>query len=207
MKLKYTLAGGLAAAILGGCMGSNPPKTISITKTCNYLDAPPAVKVEAGKEWICGEKWEGLLVQGIGSSKTIQVHNRLSVAAQRARKEVATQMKVLASGFGEELFKSTGIEGTDRETVDSVTEQFYREVYRYSLELPRTIDQTVNPETGMLYVLVGISPSEAKNMMKSSLEKSVKNATSLQSEEAMMQIYNAKQASEKLDKFLDEKLN
>ena len=111
-----------------------------------------------------------------------------------ARVELAQIFRVKVGNLIKQYVETTG--GGDSETVDQVTSSTTRLITNQTLAGSRLFRQRANPETGTLYVLVGMDEGETTEALVRSLKEAQR--TSRGNEQAAWQRLQAESSHEEL---------
>lgn len=175
----------LASSLFLTACGSNQVKPVA---ECTYPDSPTL----AAPGWICDQPVEGVAVSSVGSAEKsgAGVNFMKDMAAASARTELARNMKVHVANMVKQYVETTG--SGDSETVDRVNTSVTKQITDQSIVGSRIYRSNVNPETGTMYVLIGIDEASAQKITEAALR------TSMNNERALWQQFKAAKGQEEL---------
>ncbi len=175
----------LASTVFLAACGSNQVKPVA---ECTFPDSPTL----AAPGWICDQPVEGVAVSAVGMAEKsgAGVNFMKDMASASARTELARNMKVHVANMVKQYVETTG--SGDSETVDRVNTSVTKHITDQSIVGSRLYRSKVNPETGTLYVLIGIDPSAAQTITETALK------TSMNNERALWQQFKAAKGQEEL---------
>ncbi len=158
----------LVGVALVGC--SSQPVKQELAE-CVFPDSP---KVEA-PGWVCDMPVEGIEVSAVGSHrKTAAGHQfQKEQAAAAGRNELARQMQLHVKSLLKSYTETTG--AGDSETVDTVSSSVSKQLTATTLLGSKIYRSITNPETGVLYVLMGLDKTNAAEVTQAALRSSYKN--------------------------------
>lgn len=174
----------IAVALMVGC--ASKKQAVVDSPACSFRGtSSPA------PGWVCGERVEGLQIQGLGvfekSGAGEQFMRTQAMAA--ARVELAQQFRIKVNGMVDQFIQTTG-KGSS-ETVDAVHKSVSRSVTSETLEGSKLYKSVWSP-TGALYVLVGMEPQVMGKQAEAALRTSMKN------DQALWQQFQAKKGQDEL---------
>jgi hypothetical protein len=183
-----SMAGFALSALLVGCAGQE--KVAQEVPDCVFPDSPKI----AAPGWICDTPVEGVEVSAVGMFRKTKAGAQFqkTQATAAGRNMLAAQMKVHVKQLVKNYSEVTGV--GDEETVDTVSSDVSKQVTAATLYGSKVYKTRVNPETGALYVLVGLDPNQAATQATEALKTSYKN------KKAQWQKFLAGKAHDELDK-------
>lgn len=188
MKNKFVLAvfAGLTSIAIVGC-GSTPEKNQEFAD-CVY---PDDGETEAPL-WVCGAPFKNVVVSAVGSHEKTGagVDFQKSMATASAREQLAAQLRTTVQAKIKRFTETTG--AGDTETVDRLNASVAKQITNETLSGSRMYIMRTNPETGMMYVLVGLDAELAKEYSRQALN------TSMNNDKALWQQLRAKKSMEEL---------
>ncbi|MGC8769308.1 LPP20 family lipoprotein [Calditerrivibrio sp.] len=172
-----------AILVLSGCGEKKPQK---LANPC----------FEGAPNWVIDPTMEGGIT-GLGSAKIgpagISFARQEATAA--ARDEMARNISVKVNNMFKSFTQTTGI--GDAQTVDKVASNVSKQVASQLIEGSKVKNQWISPACNELFVLVVQDPNIAKQAVKQAVNTSLKN------EQALWQLYQAKKATEEMDKEIE----
>jgi len=151
---------------------------------------------EGAPNWVLDPTMEGGIT-GLGSAKIGPAG--LSFARQEAtaaaRDEMARNISVKVNNMFKSFTQTTGI--GDAQTVDKVASNVSKQVASQLIEGSKVKYQWISPACNELFVLVVQDPNITKQAVKQAVNTSLKN------EQALWQLYQAKKATEEMDKEIE----
>lgn len=185
MKKLYILVVLVLSSVLflSGCGEKKPAK---LANPC--FEGAPA--------WVIDPTMEGGIT-GLGSAKIgpagISFARQEATAA--ARDEMARNISVKVNNMFKSFTQTTGI--GDVQTVDKVASNVSKQVSSQLIEGSKVKNSWISPACNELFVLVVQDPNVTKAAVKNSVNTSLKN------EQALWQLYQAKKATEEMDKEIE----
>lgn len=166
------------------------PDTVKLerVKECTF---PDDGKTEAPL-WVCDAPVEGIEVSAVGSAAATKAGYdfQRKMAAASARERLAAQMKVTVNEMIKRYAETTG--AADSETVDRANTAVSKHITDAQLVGSKVVRNLKNPNTGVLFVLMGIDAKHAKAIAEQAINTSMKN------EQALWQKFQAGKAQEEL---------
>jgi hypothetical protein len=189
MKKTVVILFCLALAFSYGCQTN--PVVNNMPAAPNECSFPDDGKT-AAPLWICDAPVEGVEVSAVGSHEPTQagIDFQKTMAAAAARESLARSMKSKITNMIKRYAQTTGAGSS--ETVDKVNTSVSKLLTSETLENTRIYRSLKNPNTGVLYVLVGLSAAP----MRENVQKAVK--TSMNNERALWQEFKATKAQDEL---------
>ena len=186
------LSAALIAALMAGC-ASKP----TMVADCTFPDAPEI----PAPEWVCDAPVDGVAVSAVGSFRATKAGTQFqkTQATAAARNALASQMKIHVKRLVKNYVETTGV--GDDETVDTVSSDVSKQITNETLHGTKVFKTRVNPETKVMYVLVGMDPANAAANAQEALKTSYNN------QKAMWQKFVAKKAHADLDAEIDKIAN
>ncbi len=188
MRISIKPVAGLALVVLlAGC--SSQQKIVMDVPDCVFPDSPTV----AAPAWICDAPVEGIEVSAVGMFRKTNAGAQFqkTQATAAARNMLAAQMKIHVKQLVKNYSEVTGV--GDDETVDTVSSDVSKQVTAATLYGSKVYKTRANPETGALYVLVGLDPDQAAAQATEALKTSYKN------KKAQWQKFLAGKAHDELD--------
>ncbi|MCF6219160.1 MAG: LPP20 family lipoprotein [Gammaproteobacteria bacterium] len=196
MRISIKPVAGLALVVLlVGCSGQE--KIVMDVPDCVFPDSPTV----AAPAWICDAPVEGIAVSAVGMFRKTNAGAQFqkTQATAAARNMLAAQMKVHVKQLVKNYSEVTGV--GDDETVDTVSSDVSKQVTAATLYGSKVYKTRANPESGALYVLVGLDPDQAAAQATEALKTSYKN------KKAQWQKFLAGKAHDELDAEFDKIAN
>ncbi len=171
MEKKF-LYGLVVAFILTACAGSSDKVAEEKIKDCNF---PDDGTTEAPL-WVCTESLENLKLSAVGNyEKTLAGLNfQKQQAMTSARAQIAQTMQVNVTNMVKSFAETTGF--GDTETVDRVASNTSKQVSSQTLRGSKLYRQAKNPETGSIFVLVGMGDEALDKALNNILSRSFSSA-------------------------------
>jgi hypothetical protein len=194
--------------VIQGCSSNQaaapPPPTLTAqeqqfvnnqqTISCPWPSNPNV----AAPEWICSNydsiDPSGKILYAVGAAKLKRQTMNRNAAAQRARAELASILKVQVDTMFKDYYNEIGV--GDDSSVDAVVSSTIRNITSENLA-GSEIERTVTGPDGTMYVLVSLSEESVKNAAKQAVRSSYKN------DEKLYQEFKAKQSVEEMDAAID----
>ncbi len=189
MKVSMSSVTGFALSmLLVGC--ASQEQVAQEVPDCTFPDSPSL----AAPTWVCDMPVEGVEVSAVGMFRKTKAGPQFqkTQATAAARNMLAAQMKVHVKQLVKNYSEVTGV--GDEETVDTVSSDVSKQVTAATLYGSKVYKSRANPETGALYVLVGLDQNQAAAQATEALKTSYKN------KKAQWQKFLAGKAHEDLDK-------
>ena len=176
-KLARPLFFGIVALGLVSCGGSDeaPPAEQAAILDCAYPDAPTV----PAPEWICTEFIADIAISAVGSSpkSSAGVDFMVTQATLAARVKLAETIKTEVANRTEQYIGTTG--SADSETVDAVAQSTSSSFTNESLRGSRLYKKSTNPDTGHIYVLIGMGDQQLSEAIEKTLNTSYNNDQAL----------------------------
>jgi len=186
------LTAALVAALMAGC--ASKPEVVA---DCTFPDSPDV----PAPEWVCDAPVDGIAVSAVGSFRATKAGTQFqkTQATAAARNALASQMKIHVKRLVKNYVETTGV--GDDETVDAVSSDVSKQITNETLHGTKVFKSRTNPKTKVMYVLVGMDPSNAAANSQEALKTSYNN------QKAMWQKFMAKKAHADLDAEIDKIAN
>ncbi len=145
-----------AMLFLVACGGGAANVAQEDIRECNF---PDDGRTEA-PIWVCSERLDNLKLSAVGNYEStnagLTFQKQQAMAA--ARVQIAQVMEVNVTNMVKNFAETTGF--GDTETVDRVASNTTKQVTSQTLQGSKLYRQAKNPETGTLFVLVGMGDAE-----------------------------------------------
>lgn len=179
----------IASSVLVACGGKPEVATPAAPPppTCAFQDGPGPYNVPA-PNWVCDERYDGVPLTAVSSYRQSAsgYDFMVEMATARARQKLAGIISSKALGSVKDFRGSTG-NSVDNETSMATAEITRKTLSEAMLTGSRVLNKTRNPNTGQVYVLVGLTEIDLPQLA----EKAVENA--FMSDEAEFQRFKASQ--------------
>ena len=178
----------LVVAACGGSDDAPPPPAAAVVLDCAYPDAPTV----AAPDWVCTEFLPDLALSAVGSAakSSAGVDFMTSQASLAARVKLAQTMSTEISNLTKQFAQTTG--AGDTESVDLFASSTSKSVTAETLRGSRLYKKSTNPETGQIYVLIGLGDEQVNAAIDEALQTSYAN------DQALWQQFQAERSFDEL---------
>lgn len=172
MKRGILIASLVSTVFLSACGGKDAVKPVA---DCVFPDSPAA----AAPGWVCDQPVEGVAVSAVGvAEKTAAgVNFQKDMASASARTELARNMKVHVQNMVKQYVEATGTGSS--EAVDKVNSSVTKQITEQTLVGSRIYRSIVNPNTGAMYVLLGMDEATTQKATENAVKSSMANDAAL----------------------------
>ena len=171
-----------------GCKSAGTPMPDQPLAECTFPDdgRTPAPL------WICDAPVEGLDVSAVGSAQPTKAgyNFQKDMATAHGREQLASQMKIKVKKMIKRYAETTG--SRDSETVDKVNTSVSKLITNETLVGSRIFRSLTNPNTKVLYVLIGFDVAAMQNNVQDAVKTSMRN------DQALWQKFQAQKAQDEL---------
>ncbi len=168
MQSKYLLTIAAMMLIITGCAGKDGIVEREIIDDCRFPDDG----LTDAPVWICSETLENLKLSAVGNyektSAGLNFQKQQAMAA--ARVQLAQTMQVNVTNMVKNFAETTGF--GDTETVDRVASTTSKLITNQNLTGSKLYRQAKNPETGALFVLVGMGDEQLDKVLNEIIGRS-----------------------------------
>ncbi len=175
MKNRFLLTNGTKLGTIFGamlfvvaCGGGSANVAQENIKDCTF---PDDGRTEA-PIWVCSERLDNLKLSAVGNYEStnagLTFQKQQAMAA--ARVQIAQVMEVNVTNMVKSFAETTGF--GDTETVDRVASNTTKQITSQTLQGSTLYRQAKNPETGTLFVLVGMGDAELDAALNDILNRS-----------------------------------
>lgn len=171
-----------------GCKSAGTPMPDQLLAECTFPDDGTTL----APLWICDAPVEGVEISAVGSSQPTKAgyNFQKDMAAAHGREQLAAQMRIKVRKMIKRYAETTG--SGDSETVDKVNLSVSKLITSETLVGSKIFYCLTNPNTKVLYVLIGFDAAVMQNNVQDAVKTSKRN------DRALWQKFQAQKAQDEL---------
>ena len=163
-----------AGALLAAC-GGKPEVAAPVVPPCTFQDGAGPYTTPA-PNWVCDERYDGVSLTAVSSYRqTASGYDfMVEMATARARQKLAGIISSKALGSVKNYRANTG-NTVSNETNMATAEITQKTLTDVMLTGSRVLNKTRNPNTGQVYVLVGLTEIDVPQLAEKAAENAFRN--------------------------------